>query len=405
MLTQLASKYADTELRNAARQILQKCVHRGFCNATCPTFIEVGDQNDGPRGRMYLIKALLEGESLTKEARQHLDLCLACRSCETTCPASIEYGKLINIAKTLIEQEYPRPFREKVVRWSIRQVLPYRNRFAVALTAGQFLRPLLPAEIKAKIPTRKKKRSFSAGTHDRFVIMLAGCTQPAATPNTNIAARIVMSRLGISAIEVPRAGCCGSIDMSLGKQEKAKTLMKKNIDAWWPEIENGAEAILSLSSSCELMLSEYGYHLRNDPEYAEKAQRVSKLVRNIGEILLEEDLTPIRNTLISSLKVALHSPCSLRHGLDKHELPEMVLQKLGIQLAETTDNHICCGSGGTYSLLQTKMSQKLLNNKIKALTLDTPNILATSNASCQLHLQSKVSTPVKHWIELLDFVD
>ncbi|WP_413285628.1 glycolate oxidase subunit GlcF [Vibrio sp. MA40-2] len=407
MLTDLDPKYKSSELAKSASSIIKKCAHRGFCNGTCPTFIELSDQHSGPRGRIYLIRAFLEGKRLSLKERNLLDLCITCRSCQTTCPANIEFGHLITIARTLIGKEYPRPLQEKIVRWLLQKVLPYKNRFALALTTARLLNPLLPRSMSEKIPSKEKSLTKRNSKKKRFVLLLEGCAQPSITPNTNIAAINVLNRLGISVKKAQKVGCCGAIHLSLGHLEKAKQLMKNNIDAWlqeiekWQGINNGAEAILSLSSSCELMLTEYGKYLADDLEYSKKARKISSLVKNIGEILLEEDLA---NFVVSKNehKVALHSPCSLRNGLEKHQIPEELLTKLGVTIVKTEDNHICCGAGGTYSILQTTMSQKLLKNKITALNFNSPTKILTSNASCQSHIASKSNLPVTHWIEHIE---
>ena len=400
MLTHIDPKYKNTGSGKRAEKIIRRCVHCGFCNATCPTYLELGDERDGPRGRIYLIKAMLEGDEVTDKTRKHLDRCLTCSNCETTCPSNVEYGELIDIGREIIEQEQVRPFRERWLRQVIRQILPYPKRFSFLLKTGQLFRALLPAALKQKIPEKVKTLARPYTRHNRFIIALAGCVQPSATPNTNIAAAIVLDRLGISLLEVPESGCCGAVDQHLGKPGPAKQFMKQNIDAWWPDIERGAEAIVSLASGCGTMLKNYGRCLRNDPEYAEKAGRVSELVCDIGDILLREDLTPLK-PVVEQKRIAVHCPCTLQHGLKKPELPRAVLQKFGFNLVKTADNHLCCGSAGTYSILQPEMSQRLLDNKLAALTVNQPEIIVTANVGCQLHLQSKSSVPVKHWIELL----
>ena len=401
MLTHVDPKYNKTESGKRAEAIIRRCVHCGFCNATCPTYQELGDERDGPRGRIYLIKALLEGDEATHLTRKHLDRCLTCRNCETTCPSNVEYGELIDIGRQIIEEEQVRPFRERFLRKVIRQVLPYSNRFGFLLKTGQVFRPVLPLALKRKIPEKVKRLKRSEKKYDRFILALAGCAQPSATPNTNNAAARVLDRLGISLIEIPEAGCCGAVDQHFGKAEAARQFMKQNIDAWWPDIERGAEAVVSLASGCGVMLKEYGRCLADDPDYAEKASKVSELVCDIGDILQQEDLTLLKPE-VEQTKIAVHCPCTLQHGLKRPELPKAILQKLGFDLVATKDNHLCCGSAGTYSLLQPEISQKLLDNKLAALTINDPDMIVTANVGCQLHLQSKAEVPVKHWIELLD---
>ena len=288
-----------------------------------------------------------------------------------------------------------------MLRKVIRQILPYSKRFGLLLKAGQLFRPVLPSALKRKIPRKEKLLARPERKHDRFILALSGCAQPSASPNTNIAAARVLDHFGISLVEVAKAGCCGAIDQHLGEPGTARKFMKRNIDAWWPDIERGAEAIVSLSSGCGVMLKEYNRCLAEDSDYAEKAARVSELICDIGDILLQEDLTQLK-PVAEPKKIAVHCPCTLQHGLKKPELAKTILQKSGLHLVETRDNHLCCGSAGTYSLLQPEISQKLLNNKLAALTISDPDIIVTANIGCQLHLRSKTTIPVKHWIELLD---
>ncbi|WP_158264578.1 glycolate oxidase subunit GlcF [Photobacterium rosenbergii] len=417
MLTDLDEKYRQSERANNAVRIIKRCVHRGFCNTTCPTFIESGSQNRGPRGRIYLIRDFLQGKALTAEQRKDLDLCVACRSCETTCPAGIEFGQLIHIARSMLEEDYPRPWRERILRWAIKQVLPYPNRFSLALTIGRQLKPVLPNSIAIKIPPKntnsqpevsvsiQKQQVPKPGNKARSVILITGCAQDTLQPTTNRAAVNILSALGIKTQQQPTAQCCGAVHTSLCDNHKAQQLMRANIDAWWPLIEKGAEAIISMSSSCELMVTEYAIHLADDENYAEKASIVSKLTRNIGEIILEEDEQLSHFTLDENCKnIALHTPCSLRNGLGKDDIPTHILSRLGATFSDTEDNKICCGSGGTYSLLQPQSSILLRNNKIKALTLNQPSQIATSNLSCQMHISSGTKKPISHWVTLLKVI-
>ncbi|MGR5140324.1 glycolate oxidase subunit GlcF [Photobacterium sp. DNB23_23_1] len=415
MLTELDNKYRYIDNAQEAVTIIKRCVHRGFCNATCPTFIDSGDQNRGPRGRIYLIRNFLQGEPLTAEQRKHLDLCLTCRSCETTCPAGIEFGKLISIARCMIDDEYPRPWKERTLRWAIKQVLPYPHRFSVALQMGQVIKPFLPSAIAEKIPTTEKNNLWPNSQPNKdnlisnqqekkkVVILLTGCAQDTLNPAAKLSAISALNVLGIQVKQLSAAHCCGAIHANLADHNKSRQIMKNNINIWWPLIEQGAEAIISLSSSCELMVREYFKHLGNSKEYGEKAEIVSNLTKNIGEIILEEDEQLVHFSLNDEHKnLALHTPCSLRNGLKKEELPRKILSQLGATFSETEDNNICCGSGGTYSLLQPQSSLQLRNNKIKALTIKHPSRIVTSNLSCQIHIGSASTLPISHWIELLD---
>ncbi|TBW49245.1 glycolate oxidase subunit GlcF [Marinobacter halodurans] len=401
MQTNLVKEFANTTEGQEAEAILRACVHCGFCTATCPTYQELNDERDGPRGRIYLMKQFLEGNEVTERTRTHLDRCLTCRSCETTCPSGVQYGRLVDITRGLVDQKLERPRRERLIRWALRTIVPRQALFTPLLALGQLFRPMLPAALRGKVPPRQTTRPWPAARHERVVIALAGCVQSAATPNTNAAAARVLDRLGISLIEASEAGCCGAINYHLSAHDDGLDDMRRNIDAWWPMIEGGAEAIVMTASGCGAMVQDYGHLLRDDPDYAHKAARISALTRDLGEFLLQEDLSTLRPAGEPG-KVAVHCPCTLQHAMKQNGVTEQVLRKVGIDLAETRDRHLCCGSAGTYSILQPEMSQRLLGNKLKALTIDNPDRIVTANIGCQLHLGSKADRPVQHWIELLD---
>lgn len=384
-----------------AKDIIAACVHCGFCTATCPTYQHFNDERDGPRGRIYLIKQLLETNQASEKTQHHLDRCLSCRSCETTCPSGVEYGRLIDIGRHMVEQKVPRAVGPKSIRWVLRKILPYPARFGFLLSLGQFFRPLLPQSIKLKVPLKEIKIAWPESVHTRKMLLLRGCAQPAATPNTNAAAANVLSKLGITLIEEPKAGCCGAVDYHLAAHADGLNAMRKNVDAWWPAIEAGAEAIVIMASGCGVMVKDYGDKLAQDPEYAEKAARVSALACDISEVLLKEDLSQLK-LADDHKKTAFHCPCTLQHGLQLSGKVEQILQKVGVPLTRTTDAHLCCGSAGTYSLLQPKTSQQLLDNKLTGLMMESPEQIVTANIGCQLHLGSKSTIPVKHWIELLN---
>ncbi len=401
MQTNIIQQYQQRPEGREAEAILRNCVHCGFCTATCPTYLELSDERDGPRGRIYLIKQLLEGGEVTEKTRTHLDRCLSCRSCETTCPSGVQYGRLIDIGRGLLEEKLTRSIRQKLLRWGLRQVLPYRNRFGLLLQIGQLFEPALPAAIKNKIPPKRIASPWPASSHQRVMLALAGCAQPAATPNTNAAAARVLDRLGVTLVEAPKAGCCGAVSHHLSAHQQGLDFMRSNIDAWWPAIEAGAEAIVIAASGCGAMVKEYGHLLKDDPQYASKALRVSELVKDLGQVLIREDLSQLKLTKAFG-KVAFHCPCTLQHALKQNGVVEEILDKAGIELAAIEDKHLCCGSAGTYSILQPQLSQKLLDNKLRALTIDQPSHIVTANVGCQLHLQTKADVPVQHWIELLD---
>ncbi|MEH6650805.1 MAG: glycolate oxidase subunit GlcF [Motiliproteus sp.] len=419
MQTNLIQTYQASAEGREAEAILRSCVHCGFCTATCPTYLELNDERDGPRGRIYLIKQLLEGGEVTEKTRTHLDRCLTCRSCETTCPSGVKYGRLLDIGRGLLEQQLPRSKQQRFLRWGLRQVLPYRYRFAALLWLGQLVQPLLPARIKASVPVKQRpvctpsakaqpKRLSSpwpSNSHPRVMLTLAGCAQPSATPNTQAAASRVLDKLGISLLEAPDAGCCGAVSYHLSAHDEGLGFMRRNIDAWWPAVEAGVEALVISASGCGAMVKEYGELLKDDPTYAAKALRISQLSCDLAEVLVKEDLTRLKlgsGSKNSPGKTAFHCPCTLQHALKLSGVVEQVLTNAGIELAKTTQNHLCCGSAGTYSILQPELSQQLLGNKLTALTGDQPERIVTANVGCQLHLSSKAQLPVQHWIELLD---
>jgi len=401
MQTSILKSLLSTPVGQEADQILRSCVHCGFCTATCPTYQLFGDELDGPRGRIYLIKQVLEGQPVSRRTQYHLDRCLSCRSCETTCPSGVKYGRLLDFGRELVTTRVTRPWGERLVRWGLRRVLPYRRRFGPLLRLGQWTRPFLPAVLRTKVPPRQVPTAWPENHHQRTMIVLEGCAQPAATPNTNAAAARVLGRLGISLLRPPGQGCCGAVSHHLSASEEGLAFMRRNIDAWWPQIEAGAEAILITASGCGVMVKEYGQLLRHDPAYAEKAVRVSELTKDLCEILASEDLSPL-GVKGRGTRVALHTPCSLQHGLQLNGVVDEILQRLGFTLTPVQDSHLCCGSAGTYSILQPAISQRLLENKLARLQAEGPDLIVTANIGCQLHLEGKASLPVKHWIELVD---
>lgn len=401
MRTQINVKYLDYPDIQEADDILRTCVHCGFCNATCPTYQELGDERDGPRGRIYLLKQMLETGDVSEKSQLHLDRCLTCRSCETTCPSGVKYGRLAEIGRDIMEEQVSRPADQRLKRWLIRQILPYPNRFRFLLRLGQLFRSFLPRDLKDQVPIKQITRPRPSQQHSRQMLVLEGCAQPSATPNTNNAAARVLDKLGISLIAAPDAGCCGAVSYHLPSHEEGLAFMRRNIDAWWPYIDAGTEAIIISASGCGSMVKEYGEKLKHDDAYASKAKHISALTRDLSEILIKEDLEKlvVKQT---SRKTAVHCPCSLQHAQQLGGHVEEILQRTGIELSKTQNGHLCCGSAGTYSLLQPKLSQQLLTNKIIDLTIDNPEQIVTANVGCQLHLGSHASIPVKHWIELLD---
>ncbi len=401
MQTNLHPSFKNTVVGVEAEEILRSCVHCGFCTATCPTYQEISDERDGPRGRIYLIKQLLETGSATEKTRDHLDKCLSCRSCETTCPSGVKYARLADLGKEIIEEQQTRPLQERLVRWTLRQVLPYRHRFTALLRVGQLFRPIMPTVIKRKIPFRVKSTPWPTTTQSRTMLLLAGCAQPGATPNTNAAAARVLDKLGVTLKEAPKAGCCGAVSYHLSKHEEGLNFMRNNIDAWWPEIQAGAEAIIITASGCGAMVQDYGELLKDDDQYASKAKRISELSKDLSEVVTVAEIKKL-SFKESKTTTAVHCPCSLQHALKLPDSVEPLLAAAGLATTKTKDKHLCCGSAGTYSILQPKLSAKLLDNKLKALSIESPDRIVSANVGCQLHLGTKSEVPVQHWIELID---
>ena len=416
MKTIIAKEFADQPQFAPVKDILQACVHCGFCTATCPTYLLLGDERDSPRGRIYMMKAMFEGEQVTQETRHHLDRCLTCRSCETTCPSGVEYGHLVDLGRVVVEQKAPRPMHQKLVRWGLRQILPYRSRFGPLLKLGQLVRPMLPAVIKQHVPLAVPQLVAPQSNHKRVMLSLPGCAQASAAPNTDIAAAQVLDQLGITLKVLHQSGCCGAVNHHLNAHEKALDQARHNIDLVWPELQAGAEAVVVTASGCGAALQEYGYMLRHDLTYVDKAKQVSKAAKDIVEILGQEDLAPIKaklnNTQVADKglgqglgtglgKVAVHCPCTQQHAMQLPFKVKALLDHLGLDTAATKNDHLCCGSAGTYSLLQPDLSHQLRSQKIKDLTIDSPQLIVTANIGCQLHLGGAGNLPIKHWLELL----
>ena len=412
MQTNLADLVKDTREGKEADAILRTCVHCGFCLATCPTYQLLDDELDSPRGRIYLMKEVLEGRVATQKTQLHLDRCLTCRACETACPSGVRYGKLIDICRNVVEKQVERSVKTKIVRYALRQILPNLNVFMVFLKTGQAVRSLLPKEIRGLIPSKSRNAGiWPPARHKRKMLVLDGCVQPSIAPNINAATARILDKIGISLIKVEKENCCGAISYHLNAQQEGLDYMRHNIDAWWPYCDNnvahGVEAIVMTASGCGVTVKEYGNYLINDPIYSEKAVRISELTKDISEILEDEaeQLIPLFSNVESCTKrskLAFHSPCTLQHGLQINGVVENILTTAGFDLTFVQDSHICCGSAGTYSILQPKLSKQLLRNKIKILESDKPDQIVTANIGCLAHLQSGTSWIIKHWIEMLD---
>lgn len=399
MQTRLAPEFLATPQGREADAVLRKCVHCGFCNATCPTYQLRGDELDGPRGRIYLIKQMLEGDDAGSGTLLHLDRCLTCRNCETTCPSGVEYGRLLDIGREVAEQKIQRSWPQRVVRYMLRKTLPHPALFKGLLRVGRVLKPLLPVSVAGKIPERQVAVTWPPARHARRMLVLDGCVQPALAPNINAGAARVLDKLGISLIRSRGAGCCGAISQHLVAPEEARDFMRRNIDAWWPEVESGAEAIVTTASGCGVQLKDYGYYLQDDPVYADKAARISALTKDIGEILRAEDLSCLAGR---KRRVAYHPPCTLQHGQKLPGLVEDILRRLGHELVPVADAHLCCGAAGTYALLQPEMSEQLRQDKLRALNAGSPEVIVSANIGCIVHLADHAGLPVCHWLEIID---
>lgn len=400
MQTALTEAFRNSAQGREADAILRNCVHCGFCNATCPTYQLLGDELDGPRGRIYLIKQVLEGQPVTATTQLHLDRCLTCRACETTCPSGVRYGRLAEIGKDIVDQQVPRSIQQRLMRAVLQAILPYPSRFAPLLALGRSLRAVLPRNLARKIPRKQSAKPRPTQQHLRKMLLLEGCAQSCVTPNTNAAAARVLDRLGVTLISTPQAGCCGALSAHMNAHEQALTFMKRNIDAWWPQVEAGAEAIVTTASGCGVVVKDYGAYLQDDADYADKAQRISALTRDLSEVVARENLAALASP--APRRIAYQSPCTLQHGQKLPDRVENILRQLDFELTPVADAHLCCGSAGTYSILQPVLSQQLLTNKLAALQRGAPEIIATANVGCQLHLGSAAGIPVVHWIELLD---
>jgi glycolate oxidase iron-sulfur subunit len=403
MQTNLADFIRNTPDGAEADAILRKCVHCGFCTATCPTYQLLGDELDGPRGRIYLIKQMVEGAPVTRSTQTHLDRCLTCRNCESTCPSGVQYGRLVEIGRKIVEEQVERPFGQRLLRRVLASFVPNSALFTPAMRLGQHIRPLLPKKLRDKVPARHRVLDWPTATHPRKVLMLAGCVQPSMMPNVNIATARVFDALGVQTLIAQEAGCCGAIRLHLGYNDEAFDDIRQNIDAWWPYVEQGVEAIVMNASGCGATVKEYAHLLRDDPAYAEKARRIVELTRDVCEILPEfqEALTPLVHRRAIHT-VAYHPPCTLQHGQQLRGKVEQLLGALGIEVRLPADSHLCCGSAGTYSLTQPALSYTLRNQKLEKLQAVEPQMIVSGNVGCISHLQSGTQTPVAHWIELVE---
>jgi glycolate oxidase iron-sulfur subunit len=415
MQTQLAPEFQNTPDGLQAEAILRKCVHCGFCTATCPTYQLLGDELDGPRGRIYLIKQVLEGAAPTRKTQLHLDRCLTCRNCESTCPSGVQYGHLIDIGRKLVDERVPRPASERAVRWALKEGLP-SPLFSPAMKIGQAVRGLLPEALQAKVPPKQSAGEWPTRHHTRKMLMLEGCVQPAMMPNINSATARVLDAAGIECVSAAKAGCCGAVKFHLNDQDGGKAEMRRNIDAWWPHVESGIEAIVMNASGCGVTVKDYGHILKDEPAYADKAARISALTRDVSELLptlvpvLKEKLAGLSGrgaAAKSASKMVFHPPCTLQHGQQLRGGVEKHLGELGFEIrVASCEAHLCCGSAGTYSVLNPEISYQLRDRKLANLAASgdaaAPEVIVSANIGCITHLQSGTKTPVRHWVEVLD---
>ena len=405
MQIKLSPELENNADAQAAQAIVRSCVHCGFCNATCPTYQLLGDELDGPRGRIYQIKQVLEGNTPSRSTQQHLDRCLTCRNCETTCPSGVEYGQLLDIGRRLVDAQVARPAAEQAVRWVLKEGLP-SPLFAPALKMGQAFRSVLPAALQNKIPvTAPNLKPWPTATHARKVLLLAGCVQPAMLPNINLATARVLDAAGIQTHIAAGAGCCGALRTHLGDPAGGLADMRRNIDAWWPQVQAGAvEAIVMNASGCGVMVKDYGHALQADPDYAAKAQSISSMTRDLSE-LLPELVVALRDKVTTGLqqKLAFHPPCTLQHGQRLRGGVEAHLSALGFEVhVAAQESHMCCGSAGTYSVLQPALATQLRDRKLENLAPLQADCIVSANIGCIQHLQSGTVTPVRHWVEVLE---
>ena len=414
MQTQLAPQFENRPEAKIAESIVRKCVHCGFCTATCPTYQLLGDELDSPRGRIYLIKQVLEGQAATKSVQTHLDRCLTCRNCETTCPSGVDYGHLIDIGKQLVEEQVPRPASEKAIRWMLKEGLN-SSLFAPAMKMGQAVRSLLPQKLQNKVPAKQEAGQwphYPKTGHAFKVLMLEGCVQPSMMPNINTATARVLDKAGIEVIREPNAACCGAIKLHLNDGSSAKDQMRANIDAWWPWLEpqlqaNAVQAIVMNASGCGATVKEYAYHLKDDLLYAEKAATISALSIDLIELLpkMLDALRPLLlgHPLIAKYPLVFHPPCTLQHAQKINGGLEQALGHLGFNVrVASNESHLCCGSAGTYSVLQPDLALQLRDRKLKNIAIQTNETLVSANIGCITHLQSGTSSSVRHWVEVID---
>jgi len=400
--THLADFIKDTTQGREAEAILRTCVHCGFCAATCPTYQLLGDELDGPRGRIYQIKQVLEGRAATRSTQQHLDRCLTCLACETTCPSGVRYGRLLEIGREIVDERVPRPLGERVTRAVLRAALSRRRWFAAALGLGRRVRPFLPRALRAKVIERRDPGPAATRGHARRVLLLTSCTQGALIPSIDAATARVLAALGVEAFAEPRSGCCGAVRAHLSDPAGALAAARRNVDAWSRHLDEGVESLVMTASGCGVRVRDYGELLAGDPGYAARARRISERTVDLAEFLAPEVGSLKARATPAARRVAFQAPCTLQHGQRVRGKVEPILEALGAELVTVRDPHLCCGSAGAYSLLERELSTELRRRKLEALCLESPAEILSANVGCLAHLGSASQIPVRHWIEWVD---
>ncbi len=407
MQIKIVSEFQSDADIGAVKAIVNKCVHCGFCTATCPTYQILGDELDGPRGRIYLMKEMVEGAPVTTKTQTHLDRCLTCRNCESTCPSGVRYGRLVDIGRRYVDERVMRPMSQRFMRWVMRETLSRRNVFAFLFGIARFVRPVLPAALRKKLQTPQPAGEWPTTKSTRKMLLHQGCVQPSMMPNVDAATARVFDKLGVELVTASSAECCGAIRQHLSDHHGAEAQMKRNIDAWWPYVEKGVDTIVINASGCGVMIKDYAEILANDPAYAEKARRISAMAKDVSEILptFTGEIEALAHQKCAGRipeRVTYHPPCTLQHGQKIRGAVEALLGSLGVTVRLCQDSHLCCGSAGTYSILQAALSQELRDRKLANIAKTEPQEIVSGNVGCISHLQSGTDVPVRHWIELID---